>query len=296
MNLTDFLYETKNGRRRLKPRLLMLGIVSVFVIFVFILLAQHQAAQNRKGSGPFVTRQAAPPRNLDYQIVKVDTIPFGHLNMPSAAAPASQRANDQINASRPEPSGNVSSRTRPTPGATTNAEPAPIGGNSNMIVVSNFDQKGQAGTSLNSYAGLQSTRIKVILPQRTPVMNGSLVEVRVMKDERLGKLDIPRRSQLLGFCTLQSNRVQIDFRELRIKEVTHTCSGRAFDLKLLPGIAYLPLDAKAKQVLVDELKSAASGVPILGRYLNQSEINPFTDEITTLEEGLEFYVLINTVF
>jgi hypothetical protein len=292
MNLTDFLYETKNGRRRVKPRLLMLGVVSVFVIFIFILLAQHQAAQTRKGSGPFVTRQAAPPRNLDYQIVKVDTIPFSHLNMPSAAAPASQRANEQVITARPAPEGNVASRAR----ATTNAEPAPIGGNSNMIVVSNLDQQGQAGTLLNSYAGLQSTRIKVILPQRTPVMNGSLVEVRVMKDERLGKLDIPRRSPLLGFCTLQNNRVQIDFRELRIKDVTHTCSGRAFDLKLLPGIAYLPLDAKAKQVLVDELKSAASGVPILGRYLNQSEINPFTDEITTLEEGLEFYVVINTIF
>jgi len=164
-----------------------------------------------------------------------------------------------------------------------------------MIVVSSLNQQSSAGT-IGSLTGLHTVRLKVILPDRTPVTNGSLVEARVMKDEAWGNIEIPRRSSLLGVCNLQSNRVQIDFREIRIQGVTYTCSGRAYDLKSLPGLPYLPLDAKAKQIVVEELKSAAAGVPIVGRYLNQSDVNPFNDEVTTLDEGLEFYALITNIF
>jgi len=299
MNLTNFLFEVKNGRRRLKPQMLMLGMVSAFLVFVFfILLAQRQSTQSRGNVGPFVTQQAPPPRNLDYQIVKVDTIPFGHLTMPNAGggSVASQRPIGQTGLAQPAPGGGTTAREQKATPSTSSSSAPGAGGNSNMIVVSKLDQGQAGGTTISGVAGLQSVRVKVILPQKTPVMNGSLVEARVMKDERLGKMEIPRRAQLLGICTLQNNRVQIDFRELRIKDQTYTCSGRAYDLKLLPGLSYLPLDAKAKQVLLDELKSAASGIPIVGRYLNQSEVNPFTDEITTLEEGLEFYALISTIF
>jgi hypothetical protein len=295
MNFANILYETKNGRRRLKPRMLMLGIVSAFLIFVYLIsVTQRRSAQNQFGPGPFVTQQAPPPRSLDYQIVKVDTIPFSSLNMPAerTGSPTSQ------NPLKPtaEGGGRTAAREQANASPSSSTQGSGIGGSSPMIVVSTLDQQGQAGGSLSALPGAQTVRIKVILPQKTPVMNGSLVEARVMRDERLGKFEIPRRSQLLGFCTLQNNRVQIEFRELRIKDVSHTCSGRAYDLKLLPGIPYLPLDAKAKQAIVDELKSAASGVPVLGRYLNQQEINPFTDEITTLEEGLEFYALVSSIF
>jgi hypothetical protein len=297
MKITDFLYETKNGRRRLKPQMIMLGIVSAFVIFVFLMVSsQRRSAQDRLGPGPFVTQQALPPRNLDYQIVKVDTIPFGHLTMPATAdgSTPSQPGVRQSGLPKPGASGRMATQEKTAPSPATGA--TGVSGNSPMIVVSTLDQHGQSGTSLSALPGLQSVRVKVILPQKTPVMNGSLVEARVMKEERLGNIEIPRRAQLLGICSLQNNRVQIEFRELRIKEVTRTCTGRAYDLKQLPGIPYLPLDAKAKQAVLDELKSAASGVPILGRYLNQSELNPFTDEITTLEEGLEFYALISSIF
>jgi len=37
-------------------------------------------------------------------------------------------------------------------------------------------------------------------------------------------------------------------------------------------------------------------VPIVGRYLNQSDVTPFNDEIATLEDGLEFYALITNIF
>jgi hypothetical protein len=67
-------------------------------------------------------------------------------------------------------------------------------------------------------------------------------------------------------------------------------------LKSLPGIPYLPLDAKAKQIVIEELKSAAASVPIVGRYLNQSDVNPFNEEVATLDDGLEFYALVTNIF
>ncbi|MFQ5632364.1 MAG: conjugative transposon protein TraM [bacterium] len=143
---------------------------------------------------------------------------------------------------------------------------------------------------------MQSVRLKLILLERTPVTNGSLLEARVMYDASYGNLQIPRRSELLGVARLQNNRVEIDFREIRIAGKTYTCSGRAYDLKNLPGIQYNPLGANAKQALLNEFKSAASGVPLLGRIVNQPNFNPITDEITALDEGLEFFALITNIF
>jgi hypothetical protein len=288
----------------MKPQMIMMGIVSAFVVFVFFfLLAQRQTAQGNKTPGPFVTQKSPPPRNLDYQIVKVDTIPFSRPTLPGSGTGSlpsvtpSQKPAAQAAISQPERSTRSAPREYVAPPPTTTVTPPSpgFGQEGNMIVVNTLDQR-QGSAAVGSLTGLQSVRLKVILPERTPVTNGSLVEVRVMRDERFGNLDIPRRSQLLGFCNLQNNRVQIEFREIRIRDVTYTCSGRAYDLKLLPGIPYLPLDVRAKQAILDELKSAASGIPFVGRYVNQSDINPLTDEITNLEEGLEFYALIFNVF
>jgi hypothetical protein len=278
-----------NGRRRMKPQMIMLGIVALFAVFVFFFVfAQRESAQGRKKPGPFVMHKAPPPKNLDYQIVKIDTIPFSHPMLPAASPPSTSSARTI------SPSERGSAAT----GGREYAAPPHVGGASDggsMIVVSSLNQPQSAGT-IGSLTGLHSVRLKVILPDRTPVTNGSLVEARVMKDEVWGNIEIPRRSSLLGICNLQSNRVQIDFREIRIKGVTYTCGGRAYDLKSLPGIPYLPLDAKARQIVVEELKSAAAGVPIVGRYLNQSDVNPFNEEVTTLDEGLEFYALITNIF
>jgi hypothetical protein len=295
MNITDFVYDMINGRKRMKPQMIMLGIVALFAVFVFFFVfAQRQAASGRKKPGPIVMHKAPPPKDLDYQIVKVDTIPFSHPALPVVSSPSPSGSPRTI--SPPERSAAASSReyVAPRPSST----PLPVGAASDggsMIVVSSLNQQSSAG-AIGSLSGLHTVRLKVILPDRTPVTNGSLVEARVMKDEVWGNIEIPRRSSLLGVCNLQSNRVQIDFREIRIQGVTYTCSGRAYDLKSLPGLPYLPLDAKAKQIIVEELKSAAAGVPIVGRYLNQSDVNPFNDEVTTLDEGLEFYALITNIF
>lgn len=300
MNIIDFIYDMINGRKRSKPQMLMLGILAAFVIFIFfILFTRQETASGRKKPGPFVM-QKTPPRSLDYQIVKVDTIPFSRPTLPSgtvASSPFPTRAG-QSSVSQPERSVATPAREYVAPPPSSSPTPYfPSGGNGggDMIVVSSLNQQQPAGT-MGGYAGLHSVRLKVILPEKTPVTNGSLVEARVIKDEVWGNLTIPRRATLLGTCNLQSNRVQIDFRELRIQGATYTCSGRAYDLKSLPGIAYSPLDAKARQIVVEELKSAAAGVPIVGRYLNQPDVNPFNDEVATLEDGLEFYALINSIF
>jgi hypothetical protein len=299
MNIIDFIYDIINGRKRTKPQMLMLGILAAFVIFIFfILFTRQETASSRQKPGPFVM-QKTPPRSLDYQIVKVDTIPFSRPALPSSAGSSpsvSSPPNTAGQRSQPERSAAAPAREYVAPPPSSSPTPYFTGSTSGDMIVVNSLNQSQATGAFGGYAGLHSVRLKVILPEKTPVTNGSLVEARVMKDDVWGNFAIPRRAILLGVCNLQNNRVQIDFRELRIQGATHTCSGRAYDLKFLPGIAYSPLDAKAKQIVVEELKSAAAGVPIVGRYLNQSDVNPFNDEVTTLEEGLEFYALITSIF
>jgi hypothetical protein len=299
MNIIDLVYDVINGRKRSKPQMLMLGILAAFVIFIFfILFTRQQTASNRQKPGPFAMQKTPPPRSLDYQIVRVDTIPFSRPNLPSGSVVSAPTQAAPSSVSPPERHATAPARDYVAP--PPNSSPTPYfpsssNGGGDMIVVNSLNQQQSAGT-IGGYAGLHSVRVKVILSEKTPVTNGSLVEARVMKDEVWGDFSIPRRATLLGVCNLQSNRVQIDFRELRIQGATYTCSGRAYDLKSLPGIAYSPLDAKAKQIVVEELKSAAAGVPIVGRYLNQSDVNPFNEEVATLEDGLEFYALITSIF
>jgi len=298
MNINDFVYGMINGRKRLKPQMIMIGIIALLAVFVFFFLfAQRQTAQSSRKPGPIVMHKAPPQKALDYQIVRVDTIPFSHPALPiTESSPEPGRPQTPSSSERSAATRSSREYVAPPP----SAAPVRLGGTGDggsMIVVSTLNQ--QPGASTNSFGGLtglQTLRLKVILPDRTPVTNGSLLEARVMKDETWNNIAIPRRSVLLGICNLQNNRVQIDFREIRLDGVTYTCSGRAYDLKSLPGLPYLPLSAKAKQVVVEELKSAAAGVPIVGRYLNQSDVNPFNEEVTTLDEGLEFYALIANIF
>jgi hypothetical protein len=298
MNINDFVYDMINGRRRMKPQMIMLGIILAFGVFVFFfLLIQRENAQERKRPNPFAAQKAPPPKNLDYQIVKVDTIPFSHPALPANTPSPGVSTPSTIS---PTERSVVAARSREYVAPPPSTAPLHVGGpgdGGSMIVVSSLNQQPSLGAStIGSVTGLHTVRLKVILPDRTPVTNGSLVEARVMRDETWGNIEIPRRSSLLGICNLQNNRVQIDFREIRIQGTTYTCSGRAYDLKSLPGIPYLPLDAKAKQIVIEELKSAAASVPIVGRYLNQSDVNPFNEEVTTLDEGLEFYALVTNIF
>lgn len=318
--MAEFFYRFISGRSRFKPQILIIGVLVVTAFFAFLLLSavRESARQKRRPSNPFAVQPSLPKRDLDYKIIKLDSIAYNPVPARASGAGepteknASQQHEERTAAGQPTrlpargsdvraqtsgPSDARSPARQPSTAFSVGSQSVPST-SSNMIVV---DQRGGAQTGIvggaaGSITGLQTVRLKVILLERTPVTNGSLVEARVMADARYGNLLIPRRSQLLGIARLQNNRVEIDFREIQIQGKTYTCTGRAYDLKNLPGIAYNPLSANARQALLDELKSAASGVPLLGRIVNQPNFNPVTDEITALDEGLEFYALITNIF
>lgn len=139
-------------------------------------------------------------------------------------------------------------------------------------------------------------RLKVILPQKTPVVTGSLVEVRVIRDGEVGDLAIPKRSQLVGIASIQRSRVHIRFNELKIRGESYRCTGEAYDLKLVPGLPYNALSESTKKAMYDELRSAAWSVPFVGRIVNEPGFDPLSTEVTTLDEGTEFYAVINSIF
>ncbi len=300
MNLEKTFFETKNGQRRLKPQMVMLLSVSAFVIFILIVFAMRgNNAAPKKIEGPYSTRPAQPQPKLDYNMVKLDTFALGDYYKPKEETPAIASRIREERATAPQT--RTESARRPAqsePEVTStpryfSSSNNVVDRNPNMIVYSSMASNQVTGGSV---LGLQSTLLKVILPEKTAVTNNSLVEARVMTEAALGGINIPRRAQLIGTASLQNSRVEITFREIRINGVTHSCSGRAFDLKKLPGLAYTPLDAATRKVVLDELRSAASAIPIVGRYANQTEINPFNEEVARLEEGQEFYVQITNIF
>jgi hypothetical protein len=313
--MANFLYKFLSGKGRMKPQVIIIGALMLLAVFAISLISAYREAAQKKQrpSNPFVAQPVQPKRDLDYKIIKVDSIPYNNLAIQGAqkqSEPASQLSPQQTRQKTTASStGTQTQRQRSQPKRTTGVapsrstvrQPARVSGaNSNMIVLDKSRQQKQQTTSGGNFspgiAGLQTVRLKLILLEKTPVTNGSLVEARVMDDARYRNLQIPRRSNILGIARLQNNRVEIDFREIRIEGRTYTCSGRAYDLKNLPGIRYNPLNINAKQALIDEFKSAASGVPVVGRIINRPNFNPITDEITTLDEGLEFYALLTNIF
>jgi hypothetical protein len=261
---------------------------------------RRETAPTRNKPEPFVAQKAPPQRNLDYTIVKIDTLPFSRPAPPTGGASVTAVSPEPSSAAKVSPSPKKRTAQReyvapPSSGSTRFDGGGSYGGGGNMIVVSTLDSRGGAG-GYGRFSGGQTLRLKVILPAKISVTNGSLVEARVMQDETWNGMEIPRRSILFGVCNLQNNRVHIEFNELRIRGVSHSCNGRAYDLKSVPGIPYSPFSAEAEKAVLDELKGAAAGVPVVGRYLNQSSVNSITDEKTTLDEGLEFYVLVANIF
>ena len=293
-------FEMKDGQRRVKPQMVIVLSVISFVAFVGLVYWSYQSAlAERKTAAPFANRPALPPQNLDYNIVKLDTISLSDYfrssdPMASSAQPSASSQQQQPRSSTQREIRRQPSAPQTITGPTLPSTPGPVvDRNPNMIVVSNM---GKNEVSSGSLLGLETALVKVILPEKTAITNSSLVEARVLNETNLGRFVIPRRAQLVGIATLQNSRVLIDFRELRINNVTHTCSGRAFDLKKLPGLPYTALDDRARKVILDELKSAVAAIPVIGRYANQSEINPFNEEVATLEEGLEFYAQVTNIF
>jgi hypothetical protein len=130
------------------------------------------------------------------------------------------------------------------------------------------------------------------------VANGSLVEARVMRDAKLGNIYIPKRTKLIGIASLMNLRINIDFQEIYINDSNRACRGRAYDLKRLQGLSYSPVNSEAKRVLLEELRDAVSGVPVLGRVANRAtySANYYDQDVSVLDEGLEFYVMIESIY
>ncbi len=305
MNLNKTLFETKNGQRRLKPRVMVGMSVALFGLFALtVFMLARPNARPKQVDSPFANRPSLPRQKLNYDIVQIDTISLGDYlkSQEPAAAPAVTESVVR----QPQPRATTTSTRRaPETQAQYPASPRfesiasnPVADrNPNMIVVSSMSGNNPAATS--SILGVQSTLVKVTLPEKVSVNNNSLVEARVISETNLGNTSIPRRAKLLGIASLQGNRVYVDFREIKIDGVSRSCSGRAYDLRKQLGLAYSPLQAaqsSAGKAVVDELKSVASGIPVVGRYANQTNTNALTEETARFEEGTEFYVHITSIF
>lgn len=178
-------------------------------------------------------------------------------------------------------------------------QPRAVNQNPNMIVTNNLSESAvQSGSTPSPYTGMQSTLVKVVLPNRTPVANGSIVEARVLRDSKWGNTFIPKRAKLIGTASLMNRRINIDFQEIYISDNSRSCRGRAYDLKRLQGLPYSPVNSEAKRVLLEELRDAVSGVPVLGRVANRAtySANYYDQDVSVLDEGLEFYVMIESIY
>ena len=295
MNFAQNFFEIKDGLRRLKPRVVILTSVAAFVLFVLVvLMASEREAPPRKIDSPFATRAARPQEKLDYNIIKLDTISLGDYFKPQetglqpaeepevAPPPRTKKAR-----SASESSSGISRTPAVVPSN------AVVDRNPNMIVHSTMSTNQVSG---GRSFGRESALVKVILTDKTSISNGSLVEARVINDASINGIEIPKRSKLVGVASLQTGRIHIDFREVQINNVTRTCNGRAYDLKKLLGLPYSQVPAATTNAVLDELKSAASAVPVVGRYANQIDNNSIVPEVATFDEGYQFYAQINNVF
>ncbi len=298
---------------RMKP-LVMGGLAFVVVLLVMVIISTKGPSKKPTVRKVNLVPTEARPRSrptLDYEFIKFDSIKIPHFppaEQPVAATPAIEpvsfqqpiepprQANSSVRATnRNEAARFETSRSEPI----ISFEPKTISQNPNMIVTNNLAQvAGTSGSGPAVFTGLQAALIKVILPNRTPVANGSLVEARVVRDSKWGNVVIPKRTKLLGIASLMNLRVHIDFQEIYLNGTSHSCRGRAYDLKRLQGLAYSPVSSEAKRVLLEELRDAVAGVPVLGRVANRAaySANYYDQEASVLDEGLEFYVLIESIY
>ena len=288
--------------------------VFLMIIFIFVIVSNKGSAKKTPYTKvTILPTMEKPKKELDYEFIKFDTIKIPNFDPVEQSIAEPPRQIDPVifteNSDQPkvttaavkkqvksdaikiEPSSSepaISFQSR-----SANQDP-------NMIVANTLGEGAaqNGSSSFSSYAGLQSTLVKVVLPNRTPVANGSLVEARVLRDSKWGNVFIPKRTKIIGIASLMNRRVDVDFQEIYISDNSRSCRGRAYDLKRLQGLPYSPVNSEAKRVLLEELRDAVSGVPVLGRVANRAtySTNYYDQDVSVLDEGLEFYVLIESVY
>lgn len=316
MNMGRFsdLLERLRITRLPKIKQIIFGGAAFISILVIILIISNNGAAKKTPytKVSILPNETKPQKELDYEFIKFDTIKipnFAPVEQPVVAPPRKMEPVlfTEKNSQPRRETGSIKKTVKAKPSKaepvmTENPiafQPRSVNQNPNMIVTNNLT-KGtvQSGGTPSTYTGRQSALIKVVLPKRTPVANGSLVEARVLRDSRWGNLYIPRRSKIIGIASLMNQRVNIDFQEIYISGNSQSCQGRAYDIKNLRGLPYSPVSSEAKRVLLEELRDAVAGVPVLGRAANRATYSAsyYGQDVSVLDEGLEFYVLIESIY
>jgi hypothetical protein len=308
MDIDKMLFETKGGQRRLKPNLVIALTGGLFALFALTVIMVARQNKPKQVDSPFAQRHAVSRQKLDYNIIKLDTVQLGDYLNPQAGTldepVRAERVERGLPKTEPATSVRRSAPNAAVPPAAPRFENGSAGSivdrNPNMIVHTSMG----AGTTnpaavSGGTLGIQSALVKVTLVDKAAVSNNSLIEARVLNEATLGTTLIPRRARLTGTASLQGSRVFVEFREIRIDGVARSCSGRAYDMKKQLGLPYAAVQAaqaSASKAVVDELKSAASSIPVVGRYANQTNTNSLTEDVARFNEGYEFYVQLNSIY
>lgn len=314
--LAEILERLHLNKAQLLRKLIIWGsllvILIIYLMSAFSEPSKPAPAYGNMSFGPRETQKVQP--ELNYDFIKIDTVTIPSFKPAVEPLPGTGKVTEPLTlnrtelASAPVPEKKQVAqqpvRVRVVPEAPvfeveTNRQIANLNTkNPNMIVLSNLAESsfGSSG-NISTLSGHESALIKVMLPNRTPIANGSLVEARVLHDTKVGTTVIPRRTRLIGIASLYNRRVEIDLREIILDNVTRTCSGRAYDLKKLRGLPYSPVTSEVKRALLEELRDAVSGVPVVGRVANRTTMyNDMNQDVSELEEGLEFYFLIESIY
>ncbi len=316
MNMGRFseLAERLRGIKLPQIKRLVFGVVGFIGILLIFMMISNKSATKKLSYAKvsILPTEAKAKKELDYEFIKFDTIKIPSFEPSEQSLVEPPRKIEPVlfaeNSNSPNRTTTTvakSARSQPvklesiTPEPATSFQTRSANQNPNMIV-SNSLAEGtvQSGNMPATYTGMQSVLVKVVLPNRTPVANGSLVEARVLRDSKWGNIFIPKRTKLIGIVSFMNMRINMDFQEIYINESSRSCRGRAYDLKRLQGISYSPITSEAKQVLLEELRDAVSGVPVLGRAANRAtySTNYYNQDASVLDEGLEFYVMIDSIY
>lgn len=288
-----------------------IGAIALLLVLFFV-----NSLMDMTGKTPGTTKvnlvpqKERPKKNLNYDFIKLDTLQIPNFTQRDRTTQSLPQPEPE-NFPRTQPSTRQPEQPKSSPsGSPLLSEPAaaPLQGitssqgvnrNPNMIVMNNLSQTPVPGGSASSAfaTGRETALIKVVIPDRTPVADGSLVIARVLRDSKWGNINLPRRTKLIGTASLYNNRVHIDFREVMINDSSRSCTGKAYDLKQMEGIGYSPVSNEAKQILMEELRNATLGVPVVGNVANRATYsgNYFRD-VTELDEGMEFFALISAIY
>ncbi|MBN2089756.1 conjugative transposon protein TraM [candidate division KSB1 bacterium] len=314
---SEILEKLHLNKARLLRKLIIWG--GLFVLLIIYLMSavsepsKPTTAYGKVSLGPREAQNLQP--KLNYDFIKIDTVKIPSFKPAVEPLPVASEVIEPLTLSRTEktPSQTVTekkqverqpARARAVPDdpffeSEPSRQVTPSNGrNPNMIVLSNLAESSfGTGGGTSTFSGHESALVKVMLPNHTPIANGSLVEARVLHDTKVGTTVIPRRTRLIGIASLYNRRVEIDLREIVLDNVTRTCAGRAFDLKKLRGIPYSPVTSEVKRALLEELRDAVSGVPVVGRVANRTTMyNDMNQDVSELDEGLEFYFLIESIY